>query len=224
MTQKPRILCFHGLGSNAEIFRAQTYQLRHRLEPYYELVYLNGPYEAEPGPGVLPIFEGCGPYYRWTRDNEEAYNKDEYDHSGWDRSEGLRMVLDKLDPPISSPVWVGLLGFSHGGRVSAGILKQQSLRSKLGQSGDQQSLHKFLPSNFKFGVFFHSAYPPLEFPVAILPEYDDCTISTPSIHIHGLKDPSLSIQQRLVEHFQQEKRIVIESPVGHWLPSSEEGH
>ncbi|KZL83309.1 oxidoreductase [Colletotrichum incanum] len=220
MHQKPRILCFHGLGSNAEIFQAQTYQLRHRLEAYFELVYLNGPYECEPGPGVLPIFEGCGPYYRWTEDHEEAYDESSYDHSGWDRSAGLRSVLDQLEPPISSSVWAGVIGFSHGGRIAAGLLKQQSLRTLQSYANPTpDELAEFAPTRFQFGVFFHTAYPPLEFPVATRLEYPDCIIQVPSVHVHGLQDPSLDIQQRMVSHFQRERREVIQCNVGHWIPS-----
>ncbi|KAB2100142.1 hypothetical protein AG0111_0g11733 [Alternaria gaisen] len=117
MTQerKPLILCLHGLGSSAEIFKAQTYHIRHHLRDRFELVYVDGPYKCGPGPEILPTFEGCGPFYRWTEEHEEAYDPDVYDHSGADKSAGLRSVLADLTPSISSELWVGVMGFSQGG-------------------------------------------------------------------------------------------------------------
>jgi pimeloyl-ACP methyl ester carboxylesterase len=63
---KPRILCLHGGGTSAYIFAVQTIRLR-RLLPQYEFIFVSGPFESVAGPGVLPYFEGMGPFYRWRR-------------------------------------------------------------------------------------------------------------------------------------------------------------
>jgi pimeloyl-ACP methyl ester carboxylesterase len=70
-TPKPRILCLHGGGTSATVFAIQTIRLR-RLLPNFEFIFLSGPFESGPGPGVLPYFEGMDPYFRWRRASRGA--------------------------------------------------------------------------------------------------------------------------------------------------------
>jgi hypothetical protein len=62
----PRILCLHGGGVSGQIFRIQTARLRNALRDHFTFFFVDAPFPAEPGPGVLPFFEGCGPYYKWV--------------------------------------------------------------------------------------------------------------------------------------------------------------
>ncbi|KAH8621062.1 hypothetical protein IG631_24291 [Alternaria alternata] len=220
LERKPQILCLHGLGSSAEIFKAQTYHLRYHLEDHFEFVYIDGPYECGPGPGILPTFEGCGPFYRWTKEHEDAYDQNAYDHSGSDRSAGVYSALAKLTPSISSELWVGVMGFSQGGRVASGLLKHQSFQLAQEDGSTQEGLG-MMQSQFKFGVFIHSAYPPLEFPRATDPAYKDHVIDIATLHIHGLRDKSLEIQRRLVSCFTGAGRTHLEFDVGHVIPAKE---
>lgn len=74
-----RILCLHGMGTNAEIFQQQTGKppdtttgissltfkasLRELLPANYVFVFIDGPETCEPAPGVSHVFPG--PYRRW---------------------------------------------------------------------------------------------------------------------------------------------------------------
>lgn len=51
---KPAILCLHGGGTNVTIFKVQTIRIQRALSSHFEFVFLDAPFEAEPGPGVHP--------------------------------------------------------------------------------------------------------------------------------------------------------------------------
>jgi hypothetical protein len=48
-----KILCLHGVGSSGAIFEAQIANLRRELDPSIELIFVDGPFECNRGPGML---------------------------------------------------------------------------------------------------------------------------------------------------------------------------
>jgi len=65
-----RILCLHGAGSSGSIFEAQIANLQHQLDPSIELVFTDGPFECERGPGAyltpnLPCVTNISVYRRF---------------------------------------------------------------------------------------------------------------------------------------------------------------
>jgi hypothetical protein len=61
----PRILCLHGGGTNARIFRAQCRGLIAQLKFEFRLVFAEGPFISEAGPEVTTVFGQWGPFKRW---------------------------------------------------------------------------------------------------------------------------------------------------------------
>ncbi len=47
-----RILCLHGVGSSGAILEKQMANLRRQLDPSFDLVFVDGPFESERGPGA----------------------------------------------------------------------------------------------------------------------------------------------------------------------------
>lgn len=47
-----KILCLHGVGSSGAILEKQMSNLRRELDPSFELVFVDGPFESERGPGT----------------------------------------------------------------------------------------------------------------------------------------------------------------------------
>ncbi|QRD06366.1 hypothetical protein JI435_307880, partial [Parastagonospora nodorum SN15] len=62
---KPTLLAFHGSGSNATVHTVQLARLMRLLRPHFDVESLEAPFASPAGPGVLPFFDGCGPFYRW---------------------------------------------------------------------------------------------------------------------------------------------------------------
>jgi pimeloyl-ACP methyl ester carboxylesterase len=151
----PRILCLHGGGSSAAIFRVQTLKLQNALRKHFRFFFVNAPFASSPGPGMLPVFEGAGPYRRWHCD-ESGISIQEITER-W-RAHEKQVVSDYLDNALGeaddhgAPI-VGLLGFSQGTRVVTGHLLDRRR---------QQSLHHER-SSLRFAVLICGNYPPLPF-------------------------------------------------------------
>ncbi|KAK2010237.1 oxidoreductase [Colletotrichum eremochloae] len=190
--ERPKILCLHGGGTSAMIFQIQLIRLSRVLEPQFEFVFLDGPIESEPGPGVLPVFEGCGPYRRWVTD-DPSVPAEELERQKETVMELLKMYIQQTGP------YVGVMGFSQGARAAASVLLEQQRQP-------------FVPYNL-FGVFLCGTYPPF------VP--DDDKIRAPTVHVVGLFDPWKPASEELIELCsEQSTRQVVRYPGGHHLPNA----
>ncbi|KAI6300525.1 hypothetical protein PoMZ_02611 [Pyricularia oryzae] len=59
------ILCLHGGGTSGSIFRMQLAKIRLQLKDEFEFVFMDAPYPADAGPGILPIFAAAAPFFGW---------------------------------------------------------------------------------------------------------------------------------------------------------------
>ncbi|TVY82190.1 Esterase FUS5 [Lachnellula suecica] len=197
----PAILCLHGSGVNVEIFRLQTVRLQNALSNSFEFVFLNGPVEAPAGAGILPIFEGCEPFFRWKKTGDNIYEKD----LDKETRDYLQKEMKKRDD------WVGILGFSQGGRVAAGLLMEQEEEQKADMYGDE--------GGFKFGVFTMTPAPPM---TALAHRESPELIKTPSLHVVGMQDhwydSSIAMQS---DYFDSKTSKLIEIDIGHRLPTAD---
>ncbi|KAI9751184.1 MAG: hypothetical protein M4579_006163 [Chaenotheca gracillima] len=204
----PRILCLHGSGSNAEIFKCQTRLIRHQLRGSFEFVFVDGPFLSDPGPGILPTFAEDGPFFQWAAK-----------HSGQDETRAVQHVLGNVAQQPGSERFVGLLGFSQGTRVVAGVLRAQQ-RGALKLGGRR-------PVQFRFGVLCMGggrACFPMELvsptaPAAKVVDREDALIQMPTLHVHGLTDPIYPKSKELVvQFFAPQSATVLEVDAGHHLP------
>jgi len=199
---KPAILCLHGSGTNSTIFNVQSIRIQRALASHFSFVFIDGPYETGPGPGVVPFFEGCGPYFRWISFTGQL-----------DMPERTRELLSKTveqQRKKDGLGFVGVMGFSQGGRAAAGMLLEQQLKRGTGRK-----------EGLRFGIFLNSMVPPMAYGLTEqeLAEQIDC----PSLHVIGVDDPWREGGQRLgLEHFDQGQSVIMEFNVGHRLPVLEE--
>lgn len=123
----PRLLCLHGGGVNAEVFRIQSRAILAALQPHFRLVFADGPFLCDPGPGIVPVFAGYGPFRRWLRwlneqrpiDSEAAVDEIWYQ---------LREAMERDDAEGATGEWVGLYGFSQGAKLAASLLFDTQVR------------------------------------------------------------------------------------------------
>ncbi|KAL5044395.1 hypothetical protein BDW71DRAFT_209400 [Aspergillus fruticulosus] len=59
----PRILCLHGGGVTAKVFRLQSRTLIKQLQPHFRLCFADGPFLSEPGPGMIPTYQHYAPFH-----------------------------------------------------------------------------------------------------------------------------------------------------------------
>lgn len=187
----PSILCLHGGGTNATIFKVQIIRLQRALSPHFNFVFLDGPFSSPPGPGVLPFFEGCGPFLRWNKSPSDPNLPEE-------TKELIANACKEIE-------FVGVLGFSAGAKLAAGLLLEQQVKKRRG---------------FKFGVLLMGVSPPLV--SGLTDEEKKTRIKVPSVVVLGKDDPWREEGMRLYEEFWEVGRAsLLELECGHRLPSVE---
>ncbi|KIW04141.1 uncharacterized protein PV09_04949 [Verruconis gallopava] len=209
----PRILCLHGGGVTGEAFKLQSRALIAKLQPTFRLVFADGPFFCDAGPGILPVYADFAPFRRWLRwlpehkevDAETAVEEIHYQ---------LKQAMEEDDRIGGTGNWVGLMGFSQGAKVSAALLYDQQLQAAAGTSTG-------LPQ-WKFAILLAGRAPLVSLSSAsagckalvdaaeisegfatVDPEvwngYEK--LKLPTVHVHGLKDPGLHLHRRLLEQY-----------------------
>ncbi|KAI1172053.1 serine hydrolase FSH [Nemania sp. FL0916] len=187
----PKILCLHGSGTSAAIFRIQAIRLGRILQQHFELVYVDGFIDTGPGPGVLPFFEGMEPYKRWLTDTVGQEERP------WSDLEKLVEVFNSQGP------FVGIIGFSQGAKAATHLLRWLEER---GQQLDFAALFGgTVPFRLKVGTD--------EWPDLVKP-----TIITRSIHVIGDDDPWRGESEALMDHYDKPVRTLIRFSGGHHMP------
>lgn len=187
-TLLPSILCLHGGGTNSTIFNIQTIRLQRALSSNFNFVFLDGPFPGPPGPGVLPVFESCGPFRRWTKSPADNNLPEE-----------TRTLIASV---CEETEFVGVLGFSQGAKLAAGLLLEQQVRGRKG---------------FRFGVLLMGVSPPI---VSGLSDEEKRTrITVPSVVVLGKEDPWREEGRRLYDEFWERGKVsLLELEIGHRLP------
>ena len=71
---------------------------------------------------MLPFFDGCEPFFRWkSKSDDNTFTLEEIESEA---GELIEKTLKSRDD------WVGILGFSQGGRMAAGLLVEQERREE----------------------------------------------------------------------------------------------
>ncbi|KAL8689557.1 MAG: hypothetical protein Q9218_004796 [Villophora microphyllina] len=201
----PCLLCLHGGGTSAYIFSIQTRRLQKALSEQFRFVFVDAPFEGAAGPGVLPFFEGMGPYRRWI------------DETGDDQDK-VRPLLRKTMAEDGGD-FVGVLGFSQGARLALGLLHER-------QEEKPGAFYEF-----GFGVFICGTYPPLGLSSTLFPntptamfesqyweEKHKSILNVPTVHVMGEMDPFLYKSKLLVQCSEPSSATVMEFKMGHHLP------
>lgn len=167
--QLPIILCIHGFGTNGTIFRLQAASIISALESSFKFVFIDAPFDAQPGPGIIPTFADYKPFRRWHGD---ASALDVFDFSPVElaRERGVtrKILEDHMDHANDV---VGIMAFCQGTRVAAGLL-----------------LEERLCQNIKFVIQICGMFPALPVDGDGLPEVTK-KLAIPSIHVQGSHDP-----------------------------------
>jgi pimeloyl-ACP methyl ester carboxylesterase len=215
----PRILCLHGGGVNAQVFRLQCRGLCRALEASFRFVFVDAPYLSPADPGIMATYAELQPFRRWLRwqvdqpnPGPEAICRD-IDHALEDAMTGDSALGATGD-------WVAVMGFSQGAKVAASLLLRQRLRAEKLADFENNS-----NTNFKFGVILAGRAPLVALHPGLtdslaLADADELTtgafaqvtgstflqgsdhlLSLPTLHVHGTKDPGLANHQRLLADF-----------------------
>ena len=136
----------------------------------------------------------------------------------------VRGVLRKaIADDAGTGEWVGVLGFSQGGMMTAGLLADQ-------EEGEETGLPEW-----DFGVMLCASYPPLSMsrarghtgPKPPVDEHGEVRepeereiLHTPSVHVRGTLDPHFEKGKRLAKFFDEDTSVHLEFVMGHNLPGA----
>lgn len=208
----PRLLCLHGGGTNARIFRMQCRVLERELQPFFRLVYAEAPFPAIPGPDVTSVFQECGPFKSWL-----PMDPDKPRWASKEVVEEVSLAIESArredDMKGATGEWIAVLGFSQGAKIAASMLYHQQIC----RTNSQQRSSHF--QELRFGVLLagrgpivwmdpESAAPDGFADASQLSTVDTTTVASmhgqqallaiPTIHIHGLDDPGLELHRKLL--------------------------
>ncbi|CAE7013240.1 hypothetical protein P3342_003743 [Pyrenophora teres f. teres] len=198
---KPTLLAFHGSGSNATVHTVQRARLNRVISSEFQIESMEAPFPCQAGPGVLPFFEGCGPFKRWLRTPVSVGQiKNGTGSSAMEPQvqDLVRSTVERIN--ASGGKVVGIIGFSQGTKVLAGLLKGSELRAALAAKGEDVS--DIAWCDFQFGVVVCGSFPPPLFPQDVIAKVEKAAglseaekkellerkISTPTFHVVGTQD------------------------------------
>ncbi|KAK4969318.1 hypothetical protein LTR66_011687 [Elasticomyces elasticus] len=132
----PRILCLHGGGVTGDVFKTQARALIKAM-PAFRLVFADGPFFCNAGPGIVPVYQDNGPFRRWLRWLPE--------HQEIDDDSAIEEVMYAINTAkhedAGTGPWVGLMGFSQGAKLSASLLYDQQIH--VAREGKADTDYKF---------------------------------------------------------------------------------
>lgn len=213
----PRILCLHGGGTNARIFRAQCRVLERALQPSFRLCYAEASLPSSPGPDVGTVYHGFGPFRAWI--------DPEIDISVNARAiqTAIRNAIEEDNKLGATGRFVGLLGFSQGAKICASLLIEQQVF----QGGSTERNSNIMPE-WRFAVLLAGRGPLVTLSTESVDRWRTQNSSTftareliriPTIHVHGSRDPGLDLHRKLLyENFDLRCSRVIEWDGEHRVP------
>jgi predicted esterase len=202
-THLPRILCLHGGGVTGDVFRMQARSLIKYL-PDFRLVFADGPFYCNPGPGIVPVYQDCGPFRRWLRWLPE--------HPEIDDESAIEEVMYNIktakEEDEGTGPWVGLMGFSQGAKLAASLLYDQQIHME--KEGKAETDYKFavlLAGRSPLVSFSELSRSPACVAAGAISEgfnYDGESphvLRLPTIHVHGLNDQGLHLHRKMLKQY-----------------------
>ncbi|AEO68735.1 uncharacterized protein THITE_2054654 [Thermothielavioides terrestris NRRL 8126] len=218
---KPILVFLHGAGTSASIFRLQSRRLAAQLSPHFDLVYLDAPHACPAGPGVLPFFEGCGPYLRWVDDEAP-----ERERAYWAEGEGGdvdRLVREVRGLGSSGGSGrrrvVGVVGFSQGAKVGMEVVRRLEGMGRMGEEEEGNGVDVKVVVAVCGTAPFQGGGDERE--KGFRGSLEKGVVKAASVHLIGEDDPWRPESEKLVEFFDEARRKVIVFEGGHQMPAAE---
>lgn len=222
------------------VHQVQLARLNRVLGPDYNLECLEAPFPSQAGPGVLPFFDGCGPFKRWIKGTASVTEMKAGTTTNALPVEVEDLVRNAVNRISSSGGKViGLIGFSQGTRVIAGLLKSSEIVKTLKQKDPAALEGKNLDwCDWTFGISVCGSYPPALLAPSVTAalassslseeekkEVLESKITMPVFHVQGAQDEWKWASALLLENcydIQEGKSVMKEWEMGHHYPTQPE--
>lgn len=209
----------------------QCRSLDYHLKAHFRTVFVEAPLPSTAGPDVLTVYAECGPFKRWVLTTEpNAVERQPKETWALDER-AIADAMDADDRRGATGKWVGVLGFSQGGKMAASVLlRQQENPAALGRVGARQGSSP--AADFRFGVLMAGRGPLIQPDpeaadwLGADEKFDYASnvaagriLRVPTIHVHGMQDPGLDYHERLLtEWCQKGTTQLIQWEGNHRLP------
>ena len=236
----PRILCLHGGGVNAAIYKAQSRCLIPHLQQSFRLVWADAPFFCDAHPDVIVVYGSYAPFRRWIR-YSPGHAKTDADSCIREIGRTLRLAMEEDNREGGVGEWVGLMGFSQGAKIAASLLLEQQARQNEAQKRQTDiapGLTGMSGVSWRFAILQAGSAPlcnlnpdVLKSPAlvtadAISQDFQfsermdrEAMLCKPTLHVHGLLDPGLPLHQRLLnEYCEKGTARLVEWPGAHRIP------
>ncbi|KAJ9618532.1 uncharacterized protein PV06_09226 [Exophiala oligosperma] len=205
----PAILCLHGGGSNSTVFKIQTRRLIWTLEKQFRFVFVQAPIEGTPGHGMLPVFASCAPFYRWVNRRFKA-GESEVEPTPQEEIDAIdKLILDTMDANGGVDSFKGVIGFSQGARLTAGLLLRQKIQER--DSGESKT-------KFAFGIMIGGPYPPIGLSQQVNAADYPLLKGIPTVHAWGKDDHVKPGCEALAKMCESDVCFTMDFEGGHHLP------
>lgn len=200
---------------------------------YEKLTTSPAPFASQPGPGVLPFFDGCGPFKRWVNfpiPPSETRAGTSTNVLPAEVEELVRSTVRRIHSTGGRVA--GLIGFSQGTRIVSGLLKCAEIVKELKAKGE--SVDELDWCDWAFGIIICGSFPPPLLAQSItsalksskLSEAEqkkivEKKISIPTFHVIGNQDEYKWSADMLVDwcyEVGEGKSTVRELDIGHHYP------
>lgn len=225
--EKLRVLCLHGFRTNGHVMQAQMRALKSALGDNTEVVYLNGPFEAQGKAfgGVEEQFKDVRPFYEWM----QYYIGDERESADLTPVDAARLV-ERMG--AQDPWYLGYRGIEHA--LAYMDQKLQALGPFDVAIGFSQGavmltvfamwcLHTQNKRWWKLAVCISTARVNGANckSLFVTPEGNNLLVPFPSVHIIGKKDPTCGESRKMAMMYDH---CPIGNPTGRIILEHEEGH
>lgn len=221
----PRLLCLHGGGTNARIFRAQLRAFYKPLASSFRLVFPDAPYLTTPGTDVTSVYGEWGPFRAWLRPGKlpdplpDIFDADQTMITDIDTCLATAIREDN-DAGATGPI-VGLLGFSQGAKMAASLLLRSEVRQLAeGSKPADEATVEPKTLHYHFAVLSAGSLPLVNLLGSDAPaNLHAMRLTSPTIHVFGLLDPGIAWHRRLLyDACEDDCAEVVEWQGGHRMP------
>ncbi|KAL6702474.1 hypothetical protein ACN47E_001629 [Coniothyrium glycines] len=236
----PRILCLHGGGVNAAIFKTQSRSLVRHLQHSFRLVWADAPFYCDPHPDIISVYGSYGPFRRWFRwlpEHPEIDDDNIIEEIGY----AIRTAMEDDDREGGTGEWVGLMGFSQGAKLSASLLLEQQAREAKAKRSDRQAetgLTGIPGLHWRFGILLAGRAPLSNLNPRVLTSealvnagtlsegFQFCKqvdtevmLKMPTLHVHGMADAGLHLHRLMLKDYCQDgSTTLVEWEGAHRIP------
>lgn len=159
---------------------------------------------------MLPAFESCAPFYRWVSNRFQLGDGDVEVTPADEVAVVDEIILKAMEENGGRRSFVGVMGFSQGARLAAGMLLRQEMERRDRGYSDW---------GFRFGVVIGGPFPP----IALRPdgvEVEDYGVmgQLPMVHAWGREDPVRFGAKDMVNACDGKDSFVMDFAGGHHLP------